>query len=230
VISWLTKVLLSVVSRPGRRMDVSGGSVRLNVGGGIEVAEGWINVDGGIHALLSRAPSPLLRLAYRRTGTVRRIVSEDQYVTRLRSNRFIFHDLTANLPFDSETVDYIFCSHLLEHLSKEDGSALLREMFRVLRPDGRIRITVPDLALAVAHYQSGEKEEALRYFFPETSGGQLDSHRTMYDFPLLEAALHGAGFRDVTRCGFLEGKVPDLARLDNRPNETLFVEASKPGA
>lgn len=49
----------------------------------------------------------------------------------------------------------------------------------------------------------------------------------MYDFTILEEELRGAGFQDVSRVAFREGRTPDLERLDNRPDETLFVEAEK---
>ena len=49
-------------------------------------------------------------------------------------------DLT-NLTFDSRMFDLIICSHVLEHI-EDDGSAM-REMARVLRPNGRAIVLVP---------------------------------------------------------------------------------------
>jgi hypothetical protein len=48
----------------------------------------------------------------------------------------------------------------------------------------------------------------------------------MYNLPLLTEALEEAGFAEVRRRPYQEGDVPDLEHLDNRPDETLFVEAS----
>ena len=39
--------------------------------------------------------------------------------------------------------------------------------------------------------------------------------------------LSQSGFHDIQRCKFQEGSVPDMDILDNRPDETLFVEARK---
>jgi len=36
-----------------------------------------------------------------------------------------------------------------------------------------------------------------------------------------------AGFVNITRCTFRKGHVPDVEVLDNRPHETLYVEAQK---
>jgi hypothetical protein len=49
----------------------------------------------------------------------------------------------------------------------------------------------------------------------------------MYDFELLSAVLQDAGYRDIRQCRYREGEVPDLHLLDNRPEETLFVEARR---
>jgi hypothetical protein len=40
--------------------------------------------------------------------------------------------------------------------------------------------------------------------------------------------LEQVGFWDVEKCSYRQGKVPDIDRLDNRPDETLYVEAVKP--
>jgi hypothetical protein len=50
----------------------------------------------------------------------------------------------------------------------------------------------------------------------------------MYDFELLHNALSSANFVDIIRCGFQTGRTPDLEALDNRSDETLFVEAARP--
>ena len=49
----------------------------------------------------------------------------------------------------------------------------------------------------------------------------------MYDFDLLRDLLRVAGFDEVARRAFREGVVSDIETLDNRPEETLFVEARK---
>jgi len=50
-----------------------------------------------------------------------------------------------------------YSSHLLEHLSGAEATAFLREQSRVLRPDGVIRVAVPDLGglcSAFAHLET----------------------------------------------------------------------------
>jgi hypothetical protein len=47
----------------------------------------------------------------------------------------------------------------------------------------------------------------------------------MYNEHSLATALTRAGLKNPTRRDFQEGKCPDLDQLDNRPDDTLFVEA-----
>ena len=55
------------------------------------------------------------------------------------------HDLTTGLPFEPESMDAVYHSHVLEHLAPGAGIELINECFRVLKPGGILRIVVPDL-------------------------------------------------------------------------------------
>jgi predicted SAM-dependent methyltransferase len=65
------------------------------------------------------------------------------------------------IPASSGSIDVVYHSHLLEHLKKEDGERLLKESFRVLKPNGILRIAVPDLEqICVAYLDSISRIEA----------------------------------------------------------------------
>jgi predicted SAM-dependent methyltransferase len=106
-------------------------------------------------------------------------------------------------------------------------SCLALEAYRVLKKGGRARICVPDLEHAIMLYRSGDKEKALGYFFLDSTAGAFYRHRYMYDFDLLQSILGKIGFTVIERCSYREGKVPDIDKLDNRPEEMLYVEAVK---
>ncbi len=213
-----------VVPRRGVRLPEP--PVKVNLGSGLHVAEGWLHVDGNIHALFAGWPTLVLRRLYRSSNTVGWL-PEAEYVRRLRAYRFVHHDLERPLPFADGTVDYVYSSHVIEHFHREDARRLLAEVRRILRPGGCVRICVPDLEHAVGLYRAGEREAALEYFFAPAGAGYFRQHRYMYDIELMRALLEGAGLRDVQRRGYREGQVPDLEQLDNRPEETLYVEAVK---
>lgn len=53
-------------------------------------------------------------------------------------------DATRRLPFEDNTFDLVYCSHILEHVPWYQTEATLMEWIRVLRPGGRLEVWVPD--------------------------------------------------------------------------------------
>lgn len=200
---------------------------KINMGCGLAVAPGWINVDGSLNALVAAFPRGLHRAAYRFTGASS-FYTEAEYLRLLGEHYFIHHDLSYGLPFGDGVADFVYSSHFIEHLFRSDAENLLRESLRVLKAGGTIRIAVPDLEYACSLYVAGEKEKMLNsYFFVSGDDSYYARHKYMYDYPMFADLLARTGFRDIRRCGFREGRTPDLAVLDNRPDETVFVEARK---
>jgi len=54
-------------------------------------------------------------------------------------------NILGGLPFEDNSMDVVYSSHFLEHLSQEQADFVLKESQRVLKKDGIIRIVVPDL-------------------------------------------------------------------------------------
>lgn len=211
-----------------RRMKPKGNNrVKLNLGSGLKVSPGWINIDGSLNALISSWPKIIQKVLYKMSGS-RQNYSFREYYTIHKNNRFICQNLVYGIPFVDNCADFIYCSHMLEHLTKQQGMNLTREMYRVLREHGTARIVVPDLARAISLYCSGEKEEALKMFDSDHDGrNDFARHKYMYDFEILRSLLTDAGFTQVTHCEYRQGKTPDIDFLDSRPQSSLFVEAVK---
>lgn len=79
-------------------------------------------------------------------------------------------DLTKPLPFEEGTFDVVYSSHVLEHIPRQRVPELLREMARILKPGGILRIVVPDLEGIVREYlrqldlaAAGDAEAAARH-------------------------------------------------------------------
>ncbi len=215
--------------KAGRRVAIPPGfnSVRINLGCGLAVTQGWINIDGSLNALVASMPPAVHRLMYRLTGA-RQYYSESEYCRLLGEHVFIHHDLAAGIPLNDGVADYIYSSHFFEHLYRTDAIHLLRECHRVLKDGAILRISIPDFEYALSLYAAGRKDEMLQnYFFVEDSDNHYSRHKYMYDFQMLASILEDLGFRNITRCQFRVGKVADIDILDNRADESLFIEASK---
>lgn len=50
---------------------------------------------------------------------------------------------TEALPFDDDSVDYVHTSHFLEHLEMDGFFHILKEIYRVVKSEGKIFIAVP---------------------------------------------------------------------------------------
>ncbi len=70
-----------------------------------------------------------------------------------------------DLPFATESVDAIHTSHLVEHLSSEQGARLFREVHRRLKTGGYFRVVTPDMDLLLERYRAEDWR-----FFLEADG------------------------------------------------------------
>jgi len=64
-------------------------------------------------------------------------------------------------PLQDESISIVFSSHCLEHMDNAAGQNVLRESYRVLRPNGLIRLVVPDFGKAMMAYELKD----FRWFF-----------------------------------------------------------------
>jgi len=207
------------------QVDKRDGLVKVNLGCGLRVADGWLNIDGSLNALIASWPHWTHRLIYRFSGS-HNYYNLDKYCEILEDHIFLYHDLSISLPLHENSVDFIYSSHFFEHLFKDDAASLLKSCARALRPGGTIRVSIPDLAYAVSLYGLGRKSEMLDdYFFVAGKGSYLARHKYMYDFELIKGVMEEAGLSNVTRCEFQQGKTPDIKLLDVYPEVSLFVEA-----
>jgi predicted SAM-dependent methyltransferase len=208
---------------------------KVNLGCGTSIATSWINIDSSFNITLSKFP--ILKKVLFKSHIIPKPVCDSQFPSNI-----IRHDLTKGLPFESDSIDYIYSSHLLEHLERSDSEKFLAECHRVLKKGGIFRLVVPDLKLITTKYVNGVinadqfiqllqlnefnsnktlAERFLPFFFTK------DVHKWMFDFESLNDLLKIAGFEKVEKMNFQVGKVPDIKILDNRPELSLYLEAQK---
>ncbi len=209
-------------------MPLPVGAKAINLGCGLSIAPGWINIDNSPNARLSKYP--LLKRLLWRLG----VLSNHHYAVPW-ARSIELRDLRKPLPYADSSIDYVYTSHFLEHLSRDDGRKLIGEAFRVLKPCGLIRLVVPDLAIGARHYvttmQSNPNDataapEFLNWLQLSRLGAR-DPHLWMYDAPSLTTILSECGFINAVVCEYRKGRVPDCEILDNRPEDSLHLEAEK---
>ena len=63
-----------------------------------------------------------------------------------------FNIITDELPFDDNSVDYIYWSHVIEHISPAHIEDVLVKFYKKLKPGGCLRTVCPDLEQIVEAY------------------------------------------------------------------------------
>jgi len=211
----------------------------------------WRKIKGGDRShrkhYLQSSESPRLHL-----GSGGRILEGWLNTDLFPSNGVSHLDAIEIFPFEDATFQYIYCEHMIEHISFESAKAMAAECFRVLRPGGTLRVVTPNLdsVLAVRSTTPGSlPDQYLNWmsstFTPEAfepkscfvvnAMFRLWGHEFIYDLATLTKLLESGGFNNVAAFPIQESSHPLLRNLANANRypegllefESLCVEATK---
>jgi ubiquinone/menaquinone biosynthesis C-methylase UbiE len=203
--------------------------MKLNLGCGSQVPDGWINVDYALGARFAK--NPIFRALNRKL----RVFDLDW------NEKIYLHNLTKQFPWADSSIDVVYSSHTLEHFTRGDGRRFLAECHRVLRNNGIVRIVVPDLRNVVVEYTEGrinadDLVEKLGVLYGNNKNvlkNRLSPfiqfpHKCMYDSPRLLAILSETGFDAANRAPF-DSDISDirLVELEGRTENAVIVEGRK---
>jgi SAM-dependent methyltransferase len=215
-------------------------AVHANIGCGRTPTPGWRNFDNS--PSLRLAGIPVLPSLLWRCGVLNG--AQFEFIHFARRQRIEYGDAVRGLPISSGSLDAVYSSHMLEHLDCAEADAFLREVRRLLRPWGVVRLAVPDIAKQIADYQvSGDADGFIRatqlcVARPRSLAGKLiwlwvggRHHQWMYDGSSLCALLGRHGFLDARVLGPGETSIADRGELDlhERAEQSVYVEARSPG-
>jgi predicted SAM-dependent methyltransferase len=141
-------------------------------------------------------------------------------------------DATNRFPFKNDTFDYIFSEHMIEHISYSNGFAMLSECQRVLKNNGKIRISTPNLQFLISLYRDDKSALQIDYIkwatenFIKSTPYPDDTfvinnfvrdwgHLFIYDEKTLRSSLELAGFTNILRCELNESENEVLRNLEN---------------
>ncbi len=184
---------------------------------------GWVNTDITPHIFVAKLPG-----AARVIRTLGKM-TEERYRQHERGvfDKVRYVNLSRPFPFGDNEIDNVFSAHVLEHLYRDQVRNCVREVYRVLKPGGVFRVSVPDLDIAVRNYDPKDPDKLLQLIYEAQQKSDKNRHHWMYNEHSMGRLLRGAGFREVVRCEYQQGRCPDLDKTDNRPVESLFMEAVK---
>ena len=194
---------------------------RLHVGCGLTILPGWCNV------------------LYERN-------QEYGQVKAVNGGSYLNYNLLKSWPWPEGSINYVAGAHFIEHIDLNHCLAFAKEAFTVLKPGGVIRLSCPDLEIYARNYVSNNEDffknehiqkacvfkeaQTPSQIFAAKAYDSGGAHKWFHDFSSLKSVLERAGFSNVRKLTRLEGKVPDLEKLElpNREIESLYIEATKP--
>ena len=113
------------------------------------------------------------------------------------------HSRTASLAlteFTDGAVSAIYMCHVLEHLSFDEVTDLLRALGKKLAVDGSIIISVPDFDALVRIYgASGNDLDSIKHALMGGQGYEYNFHKSVYNHSALKGVLEECGYLDVSR-------------------------------
>jgi predicted SAM-dependent methyltransferase len=142
-------------------------------------------------------------------------------------------DATRKFPIESDTIDYVFNEHMIEHIPYIDAVYMLGEIYRILKPGGILRVATPDINFVFNLMNERKSDVEERYvewavgeFTPYAHSSSKSlfvvnnffynfGHRFIYDKTLLERILLDVGFRVVKEMDILKSEENELTGLEN---------------
>lgn len=116
----------------------------------------------------------------------------------------VVDDITKLQKFEDNSVDLIFTSHTLEHVKREEVHKTLGRWYEVLKPGGKLFVSVPDMQAVCEHYIYNKDIWLLRNFIWGSQKHDYDYHYVGWDFKSLYDDLLSVGFVGIERYNWQE--------------------------
>jgi predicted SAM-dependent methyltransferase len=111
------------------------------------------------------------------------------------------------LEYEDESVDLIYASHVIEYFDREEVKDVLSEWIRVLKPNGILRLAVPNFKEMTSLYLECDYplDKFLGPLYGQMSmGEETIYHRTTYDFNSLKSLLESLDMKDIVKYDWKE--------------------------
>ncbi len=120
--------------------------------------------------------------------------------TNIDARQEVFPDIIDNVfileSVEDSSVDLIYASHLLEHVKRKEVKSVLLRWKELLRPNGVLRLSVPDFEKVIKYYLLTADLEKLHGLLHGGQRNEYDIHYITFDFKLLKRLLTEVGFAE----------------------------------
>jgi len=134
-------------------------------------------------------------------------------------------DLSEPLPIGSDEFDAVVSKFCLEHISYRKTRQAIGEMFRVLKPGGRVIVIVPNTEKQIEWIQNHPEGWDGRDFFDSASGKLLgdqdynaNAHQSYWSPTIAHQLFQHAGFENIVTQPF-GARDTDLILEGNKPKD-----------
>lgn len=161
-------------------------------------------------------------------------------------------DVTKKFPFEDDTFDYILSEHMIEHIPYNNGLYMIKECLRVLKKNGKIRVSTPNFQFLLDLY-SNERTQLQNDYIKWTTDEFIWKtpyyspifvinnfvrdwwHQFIYDEKTLYNLLKIIWFQNIQKFQLNESNIEIFKNLENEfrmPKwflklETMTFEATK---
>lgn len=166
----------------------------------------------------------------------------------------IHYNAVEKSPFPSGSADFFLTEQFIEHLTYHDAFFHLKEIARILKKGGVLRLSTPDLEKLIGFYMGtnpdATQERMLKsHYHPQFhKPAEVDptlceifndffrawGHQFVYDYEALKKLLLRAGFTDVKRVACGRSEFKELCGVEMHDKEEwakaglhLYLEATK---
>lgn len=186
---------------------------KVNLGSGPSGKKGWINYDWGLLPFLNKYGLIKLAVFF---GFI-----DKSYL--IKWPKIYLVDIRKKLPLADSSVDFVYCSHVLEHFKPNIIDKVLGESRRILKKNGILRVVIPDIEYILKNYKNAKQFNEYVFGYDKEKKYKFSmfirGHEWMMDKEEIKNKLIKAGFRKI--------KFTRITKLDlpvYRGN-SLFVEA-----
>ena len=126
----------------------------------------------------------------------------------------VYLDAGKPFPLPDDSFEYVYSEHLFEHLTYNQGVNMLKEVYRILKPGGVIRLATPDLRFLLKLYNDPVNPLHKSYMEYSVRKSNMPAspvyvinqfhtswgHQIIYDKETLGQLMTDIGFKDIKSC------------------------------